>query len=649
MKKILIILLFLISLNLHAAGGHRGNINSLIHNGDTVLSTGDDGFLVTWNIQQKKSIDRFQLTTYKIQSMVKHPNKNEICILEIASLDTYKISAWDYGRKHKLFTISLDGPFTFLNYSANGSYILIAGDDGKILYILDSNTGKIVSIPFIPAGKISFALTGRSERNILIYQAEHEDDDGRYVFSGQILYFDLNTMNIAGTFQAPGDLYNLIIFGNNRFLAGINHDGLQLINAASGEVLDTRQNIGKNALLYAFNDGFYCLDFNQRTGEGNAILYRFTTDRNGRLLENRQALFFNGKINAIAFNRNMVFAQTDSSSQSFLLMLEQQNKITPFNFNFQTRIKEIAAAKDTIAFLDAHNTLFLIPNNPNVTERNSILTGIENQNYNRLTAISFNSKDYFVLWQDSNTRLAPQLLDSKGQRVNILPFMIGRHPLRSLSVYNNKLLALDSGGNISLYKQESLLEGDGSSRSVFNYTVIGAIDITFLNNDYIHICRSAVNSSPFIMINIKTEETIPLFYNAQAGIYTYTGNSGKNYSIVMLRNENRISTNFLELLNPSDAGYSSVNKVLFEYSGEARNISISESSRYLAVLCDSEGAKIISNENIDFERTSGLPIKMQSTNNHFITLDSEGNITWHENSTGKIERIFNLDQINTEN
>jgi len=95
------------------AGGHRGNINSLIHNGDTVLSAGDDGFLVTWNIQQRRAINRFQLTTYKIQSMVKHPIKNEICIIETSNLNTYKLSVWDYTHKQKLFTILLEGPFTF--------------------------------------------------------------------------------------------------------------------------------------------------------------------------------------------------------------------------------------------------------------------------------------------------------------------------------------------------------------------------------------------------------------------------------------------------------------------------------------------------------------------------------------------------------
>jgi len=664
-KSLIFSLIFFITLNLYAqnnnarlpqtnlAGGHRGNISALIHNGDTVISAGEDGFLVTWNIPQKKAVDRFQLTTYKIQSMVKHPNKDEICIIEIAGTDIYKISVWNYIQKQKFYTISLDGPFSFLNYSANGSYILISGEDGTLLYILEASTGKILSIPTIPSGNITFAITGRAERNLLIYQSEYEDDDGNYVFSGQIIYFDLTTMTITGHFDAPGDLNNLVIFGNNRFLAGINHDGLQLINAATGDVLDSRQNIGRNALLCAFDDGFYCLNFNQITREGNAILYRFNADRNGKLIENRQALFFNNRISTISFNKNMIFAQTDLSLQASLLLLEQQNRLTLLNFNFQKRITEIAAAKETIAFLDIDNTLFLIPNNPNISGKpqNTLsLSGIENQNYNKLTPIYYNSKDYFILWQDSNTRLAPQLLDDKGQRINILTFLLGRHPLRSFSLYNDKLLALDSGGNISVFNLESIINGENSIRPVFNFTATGAIDSTFINNDYIRICRSAVNNSPFLIINIKTGETIPVLFNAQgfaqtgfaeAGIYTYTGNSGNNYAIVMIRNEDRINTTFLELSIPSQTGlastgFLSTNKILFEYPGEARNISISESNRNLAVLCDSEGAKIISTENIAFERTSGLPIKMQSTNEYFISLDSEGNITWHENSTGKI-------------
>jgi hypothetical protein len=70
---------------------------------------------------------------------------------------------------------------------------------------------------------------------------------------------DIDTGGFLSHFNAPGNLSNPVIFSNNSFLAGINSDGLLLVDATSGAIFDIMEKISLNALLYPFEDKLYCL------------------------------------------------------------------------------------------------------------------------------------------------------------------------------------------------------------------------------------------------------------------------------------------------------------------------------------------------------------------------------------------------------
>ncbi|MCL2764142.1 MAG: hypothetical protein FWD40_02525 [Treponema sp.] len=631
MKTNIFIKLFIFFISfglLHAntAGSHNGGITGLIHKGDTVLSCGEDGFLVTWNIGQKRAVERFQLTTYKIKSIASHPLKNEFCIIEDSGTEI-KISAWDYSRKQRLFTVSVDGPVTFINYSAGGNYILTAVSGGHSLLVMNSSTGELAfTSPSLESyGAVTFAVTGRTERNMLIYHSVHSDSHGRLSSAGQISYMDLQSMNISGSFQAPGYLTNPLIFGNSRFLAGINREGLHIVDATSGEIFETRNNIREGALLFPFNDGFYCLGQNS----GSTVLYRFTVDRNGRLVENRQTLSLasHGPVSAIASNASGAGFVLASSAGNILL--PEENIITPFTSGSQIRITEISAGTRVIAFFDEDSNLYFLPNNPSNAGRAQARLAAKMENYTELTHILISGEDHFIAWQDSSINPAPLLINSNGQTVSALNFMVERHPLRSVSVSDNRILVLDSTGKVSVYNHDK-------AQADFTYSAVGAIDASLMSNDYILISRTRIGStSPFIFVNAKTGETVPVSPSAEAGIYVFSG--GKNYAFTITRSDNRIRTSFLELSVSAPFSH-----VLFEYQGEAQYLSIAESQGRIAFACGNEGALIISNVNTALERTPGLPVKLQSFRDFFISLDSEGNIAWHNNNTGRITGLFSL-------
>jgi WD40 repeat protein len=625
---------------LYTAGGHRGNITALLHKGNTVISAGEDGFIVIWDVNQRTAASRFQLTTGRIQSIVSHPQNDEICIIESGGLNSYRISAWNYVLKRKLFSVFSAQPVGFINYSGGGNYIIASGLNGGALSLLDSVTGQLVSPAEIPAGNVSFAMTGRSERNMLIYQSEHDEYSARAGYSGRILYYDIDSRTVTGSFQAPGNLSNPVVFGNNRFLAGINSDGLLLVDAASGETFDTVANIERNTLVCLSGDGFYSL----RQRGTSATLNRYSVDRNARLVSSQQlslSLGSAGSVSAVAYNGSLVFA----SSQGSILFLDRQNRLAASTQQFQTRVTEIAATDRNIAFLTENGEFSFIPLDFRLIQRTSVFTMAQKRGYSRLTPVPAAGEDRFILWQTENTRDVPQFLDIN-QRINQrdLAFLRGRFPLLSISVLNNRLLALDSGGNITIWNTENLSSPNASSRADFTFSSIGAIDSTLINNDYFVVSRSAINNnSPYIFVNIRTSETVPVSHPAQAGLTVFSGSHGNVYAEAVERDNNGIKTTVVSLPPVSSLGTRTGSAVrIFEYMGEASYLSIAESGGNIAVACGSEGAVIFADNLIYMERTSGLPFKLLGDDNFFLSLDSEGNIAWHDNKTGGLLAVFSL-------
>ncbi len=611
--------------------GHRSAITSIIRFGDNIISADEDGFIVIWDTRQNTAVERFQLTARSIKSIVKNPVREEVCIIESGGVNSYWITAWNYKLKEKLFSIQSFEPVTFINYSGRGNFIITAGLDGQRLALLDPNTGNIISAMDIPRGNTALGVTSRNEKNLFLYQSEYDDfllyeqdelsygsgfpeESGR---TGQILYVDLASMSITARFPAPADLSSPVIFDNNRFIAGVNSSGLVLADAVSGTTLDTIENITESALLYqGGNDCFYCLNYE----DGTAALSGFTVNQSGD-----------------TFSLKQLPAQSSQNSQS-------GGNIFQMAANNQTLITEIAASKTSIAVLTETGGLFFLPADYNDFEQIEILASENKNGYNRITAVSpaneQEQSDYFILWKNGGTRNVAQLINTnapaESRNINILP---ARFPIRSISSKNGKLLTLDTAGNITIYRTENILTGK-DIKADFTFSSAGTVEAALVDEKYFILCRSVLSGgSPFLLVNYNTGETVPAagMEMQSAGIMVYSGLSGKIYTAAIQQGSNT-KTVFYAGTAPAVT-----ESILFEYPEEAVNLSVAESDGIPAIAAGSEGAKILANEEIlNFERSEGLPVKLTETNDFFISLDSEGNVSWHNNKNGKLLAAFSL-------
>jgi hypothetical protein len=498
------------------SGGHRSSITGIIHNNDTVLTVCEDGFLVTWHINQRNAIDRFQLTTYTIQSMVKHPTRDELCIIESSGTGNFRISVWNYRQRRKLFSKYFARPLTHINYSAGGNFIIATGLNDYFLTVLNSTSGENVHEPRLISGNTVLALTNRSERNIMLYQSEHNNITGGSIYTGQILYLDMNSLSIMESIHAPGNLLSPIVFGsNNNFLAGVNHDGLQLVHATTGRILDRNANISRNALLIPFNDEFFCID--QR--DNSTVLYRFSVNRNGGLVERQRLPVSIGEntVSSFANNNSVVLA----TSCGKIFHLGQQNRVNTFNHSFQKVINKIAIGEKSIAILSGSGRLSLLPVNYNSITPSFVMEFKDYEDYNKINFFPLPDEDHYILWQNDNIRLAPLLINATSNETlqindetRSLNILLGRFPFRSISISNTRLLTLDTRGNITVRNIETLLRPNPPARPEFSFSSAGANDASIINNENFMISRSVINnSSPFLSVNYQNKRNNSLFFS----------------------------------------------------------------------------------------------------------------------------------------
>jgi hypothetical protein len=452
-----------------------------------------------------------------------------------------------------------------------------------------------------------------------------------YLAGGVLSYWDLRLGHETGHFEAPPHISSAIMFGNNRFFAGIDPRGLVVIDAVSGNELARDSSIpGGSVLSAAGGTEFICLVKNGETPE----LYRFdiNSGRDLILMERRSLPEELSAVTAAAFDGGAALGSAGGG-----LWLADQDGEAPLTVKNQAPIVEAAVSGSSLAFITEGNLLGFIPLDYFQLDSLDSLALEQNGGYTRITSFP-GTADYFLLWQAGNTRLPPLIRTAEGgDSFFTIQNLALRFPLRSAAVFGEKTLFLDSAGNMSVLSLNTAAKTD---RLDFSFSSIGSMDAAFIDSENVILGRSGVSgNSPFLKINVVTGETVPLPYPSSAGARVYRGLSGTIYAAVVDQEAGEFRTSLIRL----DTATNAPPVRLVEYQGEDTLFSLAESSGALASTLGDGGAAIYSSGGLRvFERGPGIPRKLIDGGLFFITLDGDGNICWHDSQSGKLLALFRL-------
>jgi hypothetical protein len=625
-------------------GGHRGKVNSLYYDGRRLLSAGEDGFLGIWDMEERRALLRFQLSALPVLSIARRPGKTQIACVEYDGLGQYRISAWDYVSLKNLFTLRFQDPVRSISYSAGGTYLAVSRSGWTGLVLVDGETGETLldprDMPEEFPSSAGFAAIGRTERAMLVYST-----------SGVLSYWNLKNEGALRveaalddsaplSFDVPGNLSSPLLFGNNRFFAGFDGGGLVVLQADTGFELDRDRSL-RGGKLAAQGDELYCLALSEGRAApaGREGIYRLRINDFGRL---ERAGFYPLPANTAPGALALIPRE---GALPLIVIGGQGGEILPLDPDFpysppaplaaknQAPIREAAAGEKWIAFLTGENSLGYIPLNFFELEE-GFLSLEQAGEYTRLCAAGGapgprgEPGDRFILWQDQSPLPRPEFR-FPGAGSSPLPGndLSRLFPLRSVSVLGERGLFLDMGGNVSVL---SLAGGDAH----YAETAAGAVDAAFIDEDRIILGRPSAGD-PFLMIDIRTRETVPLFYPASIGAQVYRGPSGAVYAVTLDENAGGLRTSIIRI----DARESANSRPLAEYPGEDAGLSIAEAEGFIA---SAPGGIYRPGGILSFERGPALPRQVAGGDLYFIVLDAEGGISWHDPRTGEMLALFRL-------
>jgi hypothetical protein len=586
--------------------GHRGAVNALANANGTILSAGEDGFLQKWGITSGVAEERFQISVLPLKAMVARPGKTEIAVIE-SDGKQHRVSVWDLSRKYKLFSVNFQVRPNFIGYSGNGTFLFIAQSDNSGLLCLDSASGRVVHS--IVVNMVNLAATGKSERNVVLYQN-----------FGIISYWNMEDGTRIQENETVPNLLHPILASNNRFLCGISAEGsnrgLFVIDAVSGIVLDHDSTLTQGRLyqLDSESGSFVCVS---PQTEGASQVYRFSIDAKGKLTLNKQSRLEQRALCALVTEASLFFGAEDgglwAGSQGFVRLKTQEHR----------RVSSAAVSVDGVVLMSVQGTLGSIP-----------------LDFHDITDISFTDAPYtniigadrgFVLWHENEGSIPPIFRSLDSQDV-VLKYPNARFPLRAVSALGDKALLLDTIGNISIV---SLKTGD----STFSFSSLGAMDAIFLDEKNILIGRGDADGvAPFLKVDIQTGETVAIPFSANVGVKVYKGKSGALFGAAITKDEDGTKTVILRL----DLSNSRASSVIAEYSGEHIDVSFVEVGGVVSAAIGKSAVIRFAASDSDapfldtLEQGSGFPVRFIEAEGFLLSIDTEGLLTWHDPKTGNL-------------
>jgi outer membrane protein assembly factor BamB len=605
-------------------GGHRGTVHTLIYDEQgRLLSAGADGFLGIWDIQSATAAERFQVSPYSIIAMAARPGTSQVGLIERDPIDRYRIAVWDYETKQNLFTLDCRYPISSITYSGGGNFLILIQQGNLGVQFVHAETGALLKAPDTTS-TLSFAATGRSERTMIGYAP-----------LGVLSYWDLESGKEIRHFTVPDRIGTPLLFGNNRFMGGIDPEGLVILDAVSGTIITRERSIsqGRVFALGGEDPEFMCL----ATGPTVSRLYHFAIGMTGRLeIKNQWPVPPNlpGIMSVASTADALVVGTLDGG----VWLGKQDGTVALMEVRNQERITEAAVGGSFLAFLTEGQVLGFIPLDYTQLQDRDVIP-LEPSTYTRLSSDTEREgpgTKGLLLWQETATGLFPTIRtlesDAQGETV-VLNHVSRRFPHRSAVLRGEQALFLDSAGNITVLSART-------GELLFSFSSEVALDATLLKDGNILIGQSVVSgNTPFLMVNSNTGETLPIPFSASVGARVYCGESGIPYGVTVDAQEGHLSTTItmLSLVNPARSTR------LATYPGEDTSFSIAESKGILASTLGNEGAVLYGAKGpTRFERSPGLPLRLIEGSRYYIVLDTEGNIAWHDPESGALLALFRL-------
>ncbi|NLM00788.1 MAG: hypothetical protein GX220_04970 [Treponema sp.] len=602
--------------------GHSGNITSIVQSEENFFTSGSDGFIIKWD--KNGTGEHYQLSSIEIKMLVTHPTKDEIAIYETDGFSVYRLSVWKWQEKKLIFSNRFTDSITSLNYSAQGTFLIVGTSSVDGLFFLDSTTGKPIPILKEQIGVTTLTKTNKSESTAVLYSP-----------SGFIYYADIKTGEPKANIECSSYLENPLIFSNNIYLAGSSYNGIEIINAIEGNTVATI-NINSN-IFFVTNENdkdLLFIDYNNLTSTYELKVVFMAKPElkfkpiiiNKFKLENDENITY-----ATKYNKNIIIGSDNGNL--FKLNTVASNDVTILNSNTKKTYNKIIDIAE-------HNGTFLLLTEKNIFAANykegtSTEIAINNNKSNRINSCG----NKIILWT-YNDKNPIYLLNEDGSFSELYFPSKSLHNVRCIDTH---LLIIEGNSIISLVDLNRK-----TSDILYNGTGLqDALIISIDDKQKLIIAKTASSNpkSSLLTMDLETKETVSLQIKSDV-VFSLCENSQNIFS--------NTKSKFYGISSTTDR---SIKKTeIFLYDLQTKTYSpISywadeDTNAFIKIFKDNiftnigktniRSIKLSSREEFIFPRTFALAEKLVANNYTTLVLNKDGSLCWFNENNNYLSSWF---------
>lgn len=595
---------------------HQSQINQIaIANNQTFeksyYTAGDDGFVVKWS--EDNQGEHYQFSDIGIKLIAVSPVNNLIALYETDGGSVNKVTVWDWNTFTRKTLKKFNDSITSLQFSAKGNYLIIgtATVDGAV-FINTSNWSTVNKIKD-NTGIVNYIQTSATEKTCVLYSP-----------SGYLSYYNMQTGSLKEKFSITRALSQVVMYNDNKLLAGVKDGTIYVINAYKGTAIASIPSENPIILSGSADENLVYLEYDGRNGYQ---LKRLDNMEDGSVSNPRIIKSFKGPrgTNAISVatmdsayvymgNKTGGLFKTENEPSTL------SETITQFSQNTYSKIYAMAPSENSFYFL-TENAIYKSNYDTGNINKLSQTNG-ENQIINY-------SSDEVILWTKSS-RNAVKLVNvsTKEEKVLFTP-KSGIQTLRFCKVNGkNYLLEIESSSSVNVYDFETQ-----NYKEI--YSGMGIQDAIFANNGNIYISKSASTNPqvPLLYINPQTLETVPVRVNGNVtyglstdgttiyGLNVIADDTGRNTYIFSFNTKTNQMKNILKFADEDSDAFTYINgQNLFTNIGKSK------------VYCYNLSTK----KRFSYDRSSSIPSSLCQSGSRVVILNDNGSISWCNATSSKI-------------
>lgn len=562
------------------------------------ITTGEDGFIIKWT--EDDFGEHYQVTDLGIKMAVCSPNGKHVAVYETDGGSTNKVTVWDWDTLTKKFSKSYNDSITTLNYSANGTYLIIGTATTDSAVFIRTSDWKTVDKIKENTSIVNYVHTSASEKTIMMYSP-----------AGSLSYYSLSNGKLKTKFKTIQGLSNVVSFNNDLFLAGIKDDNIYVIYALDGKSLLSIPVTNGIILTSSSDDNLYYLEFD---GKNIYTLKMLDNLPNNKISNPHTVKTFYGPrasgqiVTGTRYVDQIVLGGKDGAVyKTDAEPMSQTVTLKAITDNTYTKIVDSEAIDQDFYFLSS-SKIFKSSYDTGIVETVASVSGETNITAygNQLILWSKGTRNKVTLL-DLNTKARTDLFTPKGN-------------IQSLRVFGNNIVEIENNSVVNIFNYETKKLRECWKGS-------GIQDAVLADDGKLYIGKSAhtAPNSALLCVDIQTMETVPLSINANVAYGFST--DGKFIYGIKIEEVNGVDTTFVFSFNTVTKSAANILKFADE---DPEAFTILDNGTLFTNIGKNKvySYNLAKKKRFSFNRSASIPLKVTANGKRVVILNRDGSISW---------------------